>query len=88
MSVENRPTVMAMDPVFGEGKLCLEMVAKEMHLCGPQLGPFCRQPEPHGFLRRYGNAPSLTFHSFNPGSASTSARQKLPKKRLNFAELR
>mmetsp|Transcript_23474 Transcript_23474/g.44223 ORF Transcript_23474/g.44223 Transcript_23474/m.44223 type:complete len:414 (+) Transcript_23474:37-1278(+) len=33
-------------------KLCLEMVAKEMHL-------------------RYGNAPNLTFHSFNPGSANT-----------------
>lgn len=33
-------------------KLCLEMVAKEMHL-------------------RYGNAPSLTFHSFDPGSANT-----------------
>ncbi|CAE7511552.1 Smyd3 [Symbiodinium pilosum] len=33
-------------------KLCLEMVAKEMHL-------------------RYGDAPKLTFHTFNPGTAST-----------------
>jgi len=33
-------------------KLCLEMVAKEMHL-------------------RYGAAPNLTFHSFNPGTADT-----------------
>ena len=55
-----------------QGKLCLEMVAKEMHLSGPypSLSYVHKYSALFFFLlRRYGEAPGLTFHSFHPGSA-------------------